>query len=235
MSTKKPFPEAPVNVNLHKVKSGEYGNLMERVQEIAKSLDMEPPNIWVVDSPTVNMIAHPSNNVITTTAMILLLSDREHNALLAHELGHLKNKDHSQIKRLKDYLNGHLLEEYRELKADERSIEASYKSGEKTHSPDDFIYAMKKFGIASRKMPHSAGDLMGTSGNGLWGEITQIQFDIQHKIDHLPDGVRKTIYAISDTFNDILVAAHLNTHPSTEDRINNVIRLKKEHDKATQR
>lgn len=234
-NTDKPFPEAPENVVLHKVKAGGYGNLLERVQTIAKSLDMQPPNVWVVESPSVNLAAHESNNVITTTAMILLLSDREHNAVLAHELGHLKNNDHSLIKRFKDYLNGNLLEETRELRADSRSIEAAYKSGETTHSPDDLIYALKKFTDASRKMPHSVGDLMGSTQNGLLGRVSQLQFDIQHKLDHLPDGARKKIYAISDAFSNVLSMAHLNTHPSLENRINNVIHLKQEHDKATQR
>ena len=66
---------------------------MERVQAIAKSLNIPAPDVWVADSKSLQAESFTSNNVAVTTATLNLLNEREQDAILGHELGHRKNGD----------------------------------------------------------------------------------------------------------------------------------------------
>jgi hypothetical protein len=127
----KPFPEAPDNSALHKVQPGEYGNFLQRVQAIAKSLNIPAPDVWIADSKSLQAEAFASNNVAITTATLNLLSDREQNALVGHELGHRKNGDKEGLggewQVISQMFRGHMPEN-RETLADDRAVEAAYAS-----------------------------------------------------------------------------------------------------------
>jgi Zn-dependent protease with chaperone function len=159
MTTKKPFPEAPDNSTLHKVQPGEYGKLLERVQAIAKSLNIPAPDVWVADSTSQQAVAFTSNNVAITTGVLNLLTEREQDAVFGHELGHRKNHDgdggiiSSFLQTYQELFKGHMPER-REALADERSVEAAYASH--LYSPDDLITALKKTRATGRTVGHDA-------------------------------------------------------------------------------
>jgi heat shock protein HtpX len=67
------------------------------VQEIAQRLHMTMPEVWVYDSPDPNAFATgPSKNnsmVAVSTGLLNNLKDKEVQAVLAHEMGHVYNGD----------------------------------------------------------------------------------------------------------------------------------------------
>jgi Zn-dependent protease with chaperone function len=224
MPSRKPFPEAPDNSTLHKVQPGEYGNLLERVQTIAKSLNIAAPDVWVADSKSLQAEAFPSNNVAITTATLNLLSDREQNAFLGHELGHLKNGDKDGLggewQVMAGFLSKGHLQEYREMQADTRSVEAAYAS--RLYSPDDLSSALKKVTAAGKTAGHDISAMNGSvlvriSAAGMAA---------------LPEKAQGAVNSISDSWNSFFESIHLGTHPSLEHRIENVNQQKQIHDKS---
>ena len=70
--------------------------LRERVGRLARTADMPVPDVRVVDSATPNSYAasRPGERTLfVTTALVDRLDDAELDAVLAHELAHLKNGD----------------------------------------------------------------------------------------------------------------------------------------------
>ena len=67
------------------------------VQEIAQRLHIRMPEVWVYDSPDPNAFATgPSKNnsmVAVSTGLLSNLNDKEVQAVLAHEMGHVYNGD----------------------------------------------------------------------------------------------------------------------------------------------
>jgi len=70
--------------------------LRERVGRLAQTVDMATPDVTVIDSATPNSYAasRPGERTLfVTTALVDQLADAELDAVLAHELAHLKNGD----------------------------------------------------------------------------------------------------------------------------------------------
>jgi Zn-dependent protease with chaperone function len=223
MTSKKPFPEAPDNSMLHKVQPGEYGNLLERVQAIAKSLNIPAPDVWVADSKSLQAEAFPSNNVAITTSMLSLLSDREQNAILGHELGHRKDGDKDglagSLQVMFQMFRGHM-QEYRETLADDRSVEAAYASG--LYSPDDLSSALSKLTAAGKTAGHDMSAMNGSLSVRLNGTLMAA----------LPEKAQAEVNSIGDSYNHFFESLHLGTHPSLEHRIENINEQKQLHDKG---
>ena len=226
MTSSKPFPEAPANLKLHKVQPGEFGNLLERVQAIAKSLNISAPDVWVADSKGMLTVAFPSNNVEITTGVLKLLNEREQDALLGHELGHRKNGDKEgaagALQQISAMFSGHM-PEHRETLADERSVEAAYASH--LYSPDDLISALKKLTAAERTArydPSALVDLPSLRANAaIMGVLTE--------------KTREEVNAMGDRYAEFMAGIHLASHPSLEHRVEDIERLKQAHDKGMKR
>lgn len=75
----------------------QYGNIERMVQELAQRDNLPMPRLYFVDTPVPNAFAtgrNPKNAVVAVTRGITeILSDAELKAVLAHELGHVKNND----------------------------------------------------------------------------------------------------------------------------------------------
>lgn len=202
---------------------GEYGHLLERVQAIAKSLNIYVPDVWVADSKSLQAEAFPSNNVAITTAMLNLLSEREQNAILGHELGHRKDGDKDGLAGNWQILAGFLskghLQEYREIQADTRSVEAAYASH--LYSPDDLISALQKTTAAGKTAGH---DMSAMNGSMLLRICAA-------GMAALPETAQAEVNSISDSWNNFFESIHLGTHPSLEHRIENVDQQKLLHAK----
>jgi heat shock protein HtpX len=70
--------------------------LRNRVERLAHMADMSPPNVAVLDAETPNsfVASRPGDQTLfATTGLVDRLDDRELDAVLAHELAHLKNGD----------------------------------------------------------------------------------------------------------------------------------------------
>lgn len=226
MTSRKPFPEAPDNSTLHKVQPGEYGHLLERVQAIAKSLNIPVPDVWVADSKSLQAEAFPSNNVAITTAMLNLLNDREQNAVLGHELGHRKNGDKDGLagswQVMSQMFTGHM-QEHRETLADDRSVEAAYAS--RLYSPDDLSSALTKTTAAGKTAGHDASAMNGSLSLRISGALMAA----------LPEKAQTEVNSIGDSYNHFFASLHLGTHPSLEHRIENINGQKQLHDKGVKR
>ena len=223
MTGTKPFPEAPDNSTLHEARPGENGHLLERIQSIAKSLDTPAPKVWIANSTSLQAEAFPSGNIAVTTATLELLSEKEQNAFLAHELGHLKNGDQNGylggLQVLGQAFKGHL-QEHREMMADTRSVEAAYASH--LYSPDDLSNALRKLTIAGKTAGHDNSALDGSLSIEASGAL----------MNALPNHVREKVNVINDNWNQFWGDLHLNTHPTLEHRIEYINELKLAHDKG---
>jgi Zn-dependent protease with chaperone function len=219
----KPFPEAPDNSTLHKVQPGEYGNLLERVQTIAKSLNLPAPDVWVADSKSLQAGAFPSNNVAITTATLNLLNEREQDAILGHELGHRKNGDKGglggELQVLSQILRGHM-QEHRETLADDRSVEAAYAS--RLYSPDDLSSAVTKMTAAGKTAGHDVSAMDGSV-------LVRMNASMMAA---LPEKAQAEVNSIGDSYNHFFESLHLGTHPSLEHRIENINEQKQLHEKG---
>jgi heat shock protein HtpX len=80
----------PADPELHK-------NLIATVQELATADGLPMPKVYVVDTPIPNAFAtgrSPSHAAVAaTTGILQLLDHSELRGVLAHELGHVKNRD----------------------------------------------------------------------------------------------------------------------------------------------
>ncbi|KAA9406773.1 protease [Haloarcula sp. CBA1131] len=71
-------------------------HLRERVARLAQTADMATPDVTVIDSETPNsyVASRPGEQtLVVTTALVDQLDDAELDAVIAHELAHLKNGD----------------------------------------------------------------------------------------------------------------------------------------------
>jgi Zn-dependent protease with chaperone function len=224
MTSRKPFPEAPDNSTLHKVQPGEYGHLLERVQAIAKSLNIPAPDVWVADSKSLQAESFPSNNVAVTTATLNLLNEREQDAILGHELGHRKDGDKDGfaggLQVMAEFFTKGHLQEYRETQADTRSVEAAYAS--RLYSPDDLSSALKKFSAAGKTAGHDPSAM---------AELPLLLRGQAAVMKALPEKTLEEINSIGDRWNNLWATLHLNTHPSLEHRIENIDQQKQLHAK----
>jgi heat shock protein HtpX len=74
-----------------------YSFIVRTVQELAAKDSLPMPKLYFVDTPIPNAFAtgrsHKHSVVAVTRGITELLSDAELRAVLAHELGHIKNRD----------------------------------------------------------------------------------------------------------------------------------------------
>ncbi|MCH8903455.1 MAG: M48 family metalloprotease [Bacteroidetes bacterium] len=75
----------------------EYSKLYSMVDEIRHSAGIPMPKVYIVNSPQANAFAtgrNPKHAVVAVTTGILnILNDNELKGVLAHEIGHIKNRD----------------------------------------------------------------------------------------------------------------------------------------------
>lgn len=86
------------SVGARTVSPDEYPTLHADVTRLAAQADVARPAIAVVSTDLPNAFAvgtHDEGTVVVTTGLLELLNDAEREAVLAHELAHLKNRDAS--------------------------------------------------------------------------------------------------------------------------------------------
>lgn len=74
-----------------------YGYIYQMVEELAKEYQIPMPKLWYVATPVANAFATGRNpehgNVAVTQGILEILEPNELRGVLAHELGHVKNRD----------------------------------------------------------------------------------------------------------------------------------------------
>ena len=86
------------SVGASRVSEAEYRGLHATVTRLAAQADAPPPDVAVIDTELPNAFAvgtASSGTVVVSTGLLESLSDAELEAVLAHELAHLKNRDAS--------------------------------------------------------------------------------------------------------------------------------------------
>ncbi len=75
----------------------EYAHLYTIVKEIAHTAGLPLPKVYIIDTPQSNALAtgrNPEHAVVAvTTGILQLLTKEELQGVLAHEMGHVKNRD----------------------------------------------------------------------------------------------------------------------------------------------
>jgi len=74
-----------------------YGWVYEIVEELAQTMSIPAPKLFLMQSPMANAFAtgrNPHNGAVAVTSGLLDLLDRDElRGVLAHEMGHIKNRD----------------------------------------------------------------------------------------------------------------------------------------------
>ncbi len=81
----------------HEIKKSDNPRLYRIVENLAITNGMPMPKVYIIDDPAPNAFAtgrDPDNAYVAATSGILeMMSDRELQAVMAHEMGHVKNYD----------------------------------------------------------------------------------------------------------------------------------------------
>ena len=74
-----------------------FADLYGTVKEIAQAAHLPMPKVYIIDSPQANAFAtgrNPQHAVVAvTTGILRILNQKELRGVLAHEMGHVKNRD----------------------------------------------------------------------------------------------------------------------------------------------
>ena len=84
------------SVGAHLVDESDYPGVHATVGRLAQQADLEPPAVAVLPNAAPNSMAVSGPGeaaVVVTTGLLETLDDRETEAVLAHEVAHLKNRD----------------------------------------------------------------------------------------------------------------------------------------------
>lgn len=80
-----------------KLDEHKYASIYQIVGELAHSMKIPMPKLWLVDTPMANAFAtgrNPKNaSVALTSGILRILNEEELRGVLAHELAHVKNRD----------------------------------------------------------------------------------------------------------------------------------------------
>lgn len=75
----------------------ENPKIFQMIEGLSRKIDIPTPKIYIIDLPSPNAFATGRNpehaSVAVSRSIISLLTDEELTAVLAHELGHVKNRD----------------------------------------------------------------------------------------------------------------------------------------------
>jgi heat shock protein HtpX len=75
----------------------EYTWIYGMVHELTQKMGIPMPKLWIIDTSMANAFATGRNpehaSVVVTTGIVHMLEPRELRGVLAHELGHVKNRD----------------------------------------------------------------------------------------------------------------------------------------------
>lgn len=81
----------------HPIKKKENPRLYRIVENLSITIGIPSPKIYVIDDPAPNAFAtgrNPKNAIVAaTTGLMDIMDDRELEAVMAHEMGHVKNYD----------------------------------------------------------------------------------------------------------------------------------------------
>lgn len=81
----------------HPIKKKENPRLYRIVENLSITIGIPTPKIYVIDDPAPNAFAtgrNPKNAIVAaTTGLMDIMDDRELEAVMAHEMGHVKNYD----------------------------------------------------------------------------------------------------------------------------------------------
>lgn len=87
-------------LSLYKAKpldKNQYPGIYSMVNELTQEMGLPMPKLWIIDTPMANAFAtgrNPKNaSVAVTTGILNILDPRELRGVLAHELGHVQNRD----------------------------------------------------------------------------------------------------------------------------------------------
>lgn len=80
-----------------KLDETKYSHIYEMIRELSQGMNIPMPKLWFINTPMANAFAtgrNPKHASVAVTAGILdILEDHELRGVLAHELGHVKNRD----------------------------------------------------------------------------------------------------------------------------------------------
>ncbi len=83
--------------NAQPLDKNQFSWLHSIVQDLTQKMGLPMPKLWVIDTPMANAFATGRNSdhasVAVTTGILDILDERELRGVLAHELGHVKNRD----------------------------------------------------------------------------------------------------------------------------------------------
>jgi len=81
----------------HPLDQNSHGWVYDIAEELAETMSIPAPKLWLVQSPLANAFATGRNprhaSVAVTSGLLDLLNQDELRGVLAHEMGHIKNRD----------------------------------------------------------------------------------------------------------------------------------------------
>jgi heat shock protein HtpX len=83
--------------NAQPLNKSQYNWIYEIVAELAHTMNIPMPKLWLVNTPVANAFATGRNpqhgSIAVTTGILKILDEEELRGVLAHELAHIKNRD----------------------------------------------------------------------------------------------------------------------------------------------
>ena len=164
---------------LKEVKAGEFDSLLERYNTIAKKMGIEkPPPLKMIMSPLVGQMGGASGSLQAVTVsqqLTKVLTPKEMNSLLAHELGHVK--DQLLKKSLNDWKKS-------ETSADANALEA-------TGDPESSITGLTKISDAQiKETAETFKKLLGNKPDELAKTLSKLESGQKEMLEWRIAGIR---------------------------------------------
>jgi heat shock protein HtpX len=126
-----------------------YARVFPIVQSLTQRMGLPMPRLWLIADPSPNAFATGRNpehaSVAFTAGVLQLMNDQELEGVVAHELGHVKNRD-ILTSSVAAMLIQMAISRTREYAADETSAHV-------THNPNELISALGKLESWSQRIP----------------------------------------------------------------------------------